>query len=85
MAAEALQRAWSTGWYDYVYDVDNNGAGDGGLDIADVQIIASVADCALTAPEWLRGRETPHFWSISAYKTITRTYDASYTYRITHL
>ena len=41
MAAEALQRSWATGWYDYVYDVDNNGAGDGGLDIADVQIIAS--------------------------------------------
>jgi hypothetical protein len=41
LAAEALQRYWATGWYDTVFDVDNNGVGDGGLDIADVQIIAS--------------------------------------------
>lgn len=40
-AAEGLLAAWQYGAYDYVFDVNDGGAGDGVLDIADVQIIAS--------------------------------------------
>ncbi len=40
-AAEGLQDAWQRGAYDYVYDVDNTGAGNGVIDVADLQIIAS--------------------------------------------
>jgi hypothetical protein len=40
-AVEGLQDAWQYGAYDYVYDVDNAGAGNGAIDVADVQIIAS--------------------------------------------
>jgi hypothetical protein len=40
-AAEGLQAAWQYDAYDYVYDVDNSGAGNGVIDVADVQIIAS--------------------------------------------
>lgn len=36
-----LQAAWQHGAYDYVYDVNNAGAGDGVIDMADVQIVAS--------------------------------------------
>jgi hypothetical protein len=40
-AAGGLQAAWQYGAYDYVYDVDNAGAGNGVINVADVQIIAS--------------------------------------------
>ncbi len=41
MAAEGLLAAWRYGAYDFVYDVSNSGAGNGVIDIADVQIVAS--------------------------------------------
>lgn len=40
-AAEGLAAYWQYGAYDHVYDVNNGGIGDGVIDIADVQIIAS--------------------------------------------
>lgn len=40
-AAEGLQDAWQYGAYDYVYDVDNAGAGNGVINVVDLQIIAS--------------------------------------------
>ncbi|HNU05404.1 MAG TPA: M14 family zinc carboxypeptidase [Anaerolineae bacterium] len=39
--AEGLQSAWRYGAYESVYDVNNAGVGDGVIDMADVQIIAS--------------------------------------------
>lgn len=41
LAADGLRAAWQYGAYDYVFDVNNSGAGNGVIDIADVQIIAS--------------------------------------------
>ncbi len=41
LAAEGLLAAWQYGAYDYVYDVNEGGTGDGVINIADVQIIAS--------------------------------------------
>jgi carboxypeptidase T len=41
LAAEGLLAAWQYGAYDYVFDVNDGGAGNGVIDIADVQIIAS--------------------------------------------
>lgn len=41
LVAQGLAAAWQYGSYDYVFDVDNDGAGNGAIDIADVQIVAS--------------------------------------------
>jgi len=41
LAAEGLLAAWQFGAYDTVYDVNDDGAGNGVIDIADVQIVAS--------------------------------------------
>jgi hypothetical protein len=41
LAAEGLLAAWQFGAYDTVYDVNDGGAGNGVIDIADVQVIAS--------------------------------------------
>jgi len=41
LAAEGLLAYWQYGAYDYVFDVNNGGAGDGVINIADVQIVAS--------------------------------------------
>jgi len=40
-AAEGVLAAWQYGAYDPVFDVNDNGAGNGVIDISDVQIIAS--------------------------------------------
>lgn len=40
-AAEGLLAAWQFGMIDAIYDVNDGGAGDGVIDIADVQIVAS--------------------------------------------
>lgn len=41
LAATGLMNYWQYGAFDAVYDVNNNGAGDGFLNVSDVQIIAS--------------------------------------------
>ena len=41
LAAEGLMAAWQHGAYDDVFDVNNGGAGDDVIDIADLQIVAS--------------------------------------------
>jgi hypothetical protein len=41
LAADGVLAAWQYGAYDPVFDVNNNGAGNGVIDIGDVQIIAS--------------------------------------------
>ncbi len=40
-AAEGLLAAWHYSAYDYIFDVNDSGAGNGLIDIADLQIIAS--------------------------------------------
>lgn len=39
--ALGVQQFWTNGYYNYVYDVNNNGVGDGDLDIIDVQLVAA--------------------------------------------
>ncbi len=41
LMAEGLMAAWQHGAFDFVYDLNNGGVGDGVIDIADVQIVAS--------------------------------------------
>ncbi len=39
--AQGVQQFWTNGYYNYIYDVNDNGAGNGDLDIIDVQLVAA--------------------------------------------
>lgn len=41
VAAQSVQDYWTEGNYINLYDVDDNGAGDGDLDVVDIQLIAA--------------------------------------------
>lgn len=40
VTVQGVQQFWSNGYFNYIYDVNNNGVGDGTLNIIDVQLVA---------------------------------------------